>query len=90
MDQKNILHLKARIASCEMMLNHCTDAIQQLSGFTPDEFTFTFSIKGRPIVTMPIEESESRFCIGVFMQWHKFYSQEIRNAYRELETVPHL
>src|SRR5688572_27792152 len=73
MHQSNTLQLKARIARCEAMLETCTDVIKQLSGFTPDEFKFTFSIKNRPIVTLDIDENESRFCIGVFMQWHKFY-----------------
>lgn len=73
-----IQDLERLCAHYQTMVDYCSDVIKQLTGCTPDHFTFTFSIHETPIVSIPISEEDGHFCLGVFMAWHQYYSKQLR------------
>jgi hypothetical protein len=72
-ETQNLMRLCAHYQN---MVDLCADAIKQLTGHTPENFTFVFAINETPIVTIPIGEEDGSFCVGVFMSWHQFYSRK--------------
>lgn len=78
--QARILHYSERIQQCR-------DVIKQLQGFTPENFTFTFTIKEKPVVTFEIEESEGNFCVSFFMCWHQYYNNQLNNQKKLLAIL---
>ena len=71
----------------EKMVQYCTDVIKNLNGYTPDGFTFTFTIHETPVVSIPITEEDGHFCVGVFMSWHQFYSRKLKEINAELNRL---
>lgn len=65
--------LKANAEHYQLRANQCVDIIKQLQGYTPDKFTFTFSIGAQTITTFDIGPMEGNFCVGIFMSWHSYY-----------------
>jgi len=79
-DKIEIQDLRRRYAHYQTMVDHCSDAIRQLTGYTPENFYFVFTINETPVVSIPIGEEEGNFCVGVFMSWHQFYSRKLRET----------
>lgn len=69
--------IQKQISRCQQNADLCEDVIKQLRGATPDNFVFSFSIRGREIVKFEIAESESEFTIGYFMSWLTYYRRDI-------------
>ena len=69
------------------MVEHCSDAIKQLTGYTPDNFKFVFTIDETPIVSIPISEEDGNFCVGVFMSWHQYFSRKLRDTAALLNSL---
>jgi hypothetical protein len=65
------------IDRCRLRINQCADVIKQLSGVTPDRFSFSFCIGEQEIVKFEIAEDESEFQLAYFMSWHSFYSKRL-------------
>lgn len=74
---QSLMRLQAHYTN---MIDHCVDMLKNLSGYTPDNFKFTFTIQDKPIVSIPIGEEEGNFCMGFFMSWHQYYSRKLREV----------
>lgn len=75
---KQIEQLQQQADACRQKVQECAEVIKSLQGYTPDNFLFTFSINGATVTTVPINEEEGNFCVGVFMAWHQFYSRKLK------------
>lgn len=70
------------------MAEHCEDVVKQLIGYTPDEFSFTFTIKSKAVITIEITQDNATFCLGTFMSWAGYYKQLLRKTNEQLESLP--
>lgn len=59
------------------LLSTCTDAINQLTDYTPDGFEMAFLIRGVKAFSMPIPVSESEFMLSFFISWRMYYQRKI-------------
>lgn len=68
-------------------VHQCADVIKFLSGDTPKDFRFNFTIGTQQVVSIDIGEDEGNFCLGVFMAWHQHYSRKIREVGEQLKGL---
>lgn len=81
------LTLQMQLDNCHQRIDQCIDVIKQLTGVTPDHFTFTFSI-GRAVITeFEIGIDESNFAMSFFMAWHQFYSKKLLKLRSEMSLT---
>lgn len=69
------------------MVDLCEDVMKQLIGYTPDEFSFTFSIKKKAVIEIPITQDNAPFCLGHFMAWAGYYKQMLRDVNERLHGL---
>ena len=68
---------RAQANRCRQKIELCRDAIKMLSGATPDDFAFTFSMRGVPVLTLEIDENEADLCMSYFAYWHQFLGRRL-------------
>ncbi len=80
--------LERLLAHYQDMMDVCGDSIKQLTGQTPEKFSFIFAINDVPIVRIPIGEEDGNFCVGMFMGWYQFYSRKFQETAAILRDLP--
>lgn len=71
-----------------LMSHQCVDAIKYLSGYTPTDSKFTFSIGSLPVLTIDIsQEEDAGFCLGIFMMWHQCYARKLREVNAQIKAL---
>lgn len=81
---EKLIALKQRY---QTMMDMCTDALAQLEHYPPDEFTFAFSIRGKPIVTLDIPETDGNFCLSCFISFQQYYKYKLLQVQEDIERV---
>ena len=81
---KKLSDLKDRYSH---QVHQCTDIIKLLSGYTPKDFRFNFTIGTRQVVSIDIGSGEGNFCLGVFMSWHQYYSRKLKEVGDQLKKL---
>lgn len=76
----DLQELERLLTYYQTMADTCSDTIKQLIGYTPDDFSFTFSIKNKAVVTIPITQENASFCLGTFMAWAAHYKRQWRET----------
>lgn len=68
-----------QIEQCQYKADLCSDVIKQLSGVTSDgsTLTFSFSIRGKVLVTLDFNESDSEFTMSFFVSWLQRYRRTL-------------
>jgi hypothetical protein len=79
--------LSQQIDKCQHSADLCEDAIKQLSGITPDNFVFSFSIRGLEILRFDIPENGLEFTIGFFMSWLQRYRRDIADLKKHYDIA---
>lgn len=69
------------------MADHCEDVCKMLIGYTPDEFSFTFTIKKKAVIDIAITQDNATFCLATFMSWAGYYKQLFRKANEQLNNL---
>ena len=82
-----IQKLEYLVAHYKRMADHCEDVVKQLIGYTPDEFSFTFTIKKKAVIEIPITKDNASFCLGTFMSWAGYYKQQLRKTSEQLHNL---
>ncbi len=70
------------------MAERCEDVVKSLIGYTPDDFSFTFTIKKQAVITIEITKDNATFCLGTFMSWAGYYKQLLRKTNEQLQNLP--
>jgi len=83
----DIQELRRLSAHYKTMADHCEDVCKQLIGYTPDEFSFTFTIKKQAVITIEITKDNATFCLGTFMSWAGYYKQLLRKTNEQLDGL---
>lgn len=83
----DIQHLERLRAHYKFMADRCEDVVKQLIGYTPDEFSFTFTIKQKAVIEIPITKDNATFCLGTFMSWAGYYKQQLRRINEQLHNL---
>lgn len=68
--------IDARLQRALHMIALCEDGIKMLSGSEPDQFAFTFTMRGKPVVQFEILPTECDLCMSYFMHWLMFFRRE--------------
>lgn len=86
-----IATLQRELVYYQIKAQECTDVIKQLTGYTPENFTISFSVSKQPILSFDVGVQEMNFAVGIFMSWHSYYTQRIREhqqVLRALQAAP--
>jgi len=75
----SVADARAHAARCRQKLDLCRDAIRMLTGATPDNFTFTFSMRGKPVLELDIDENEADLCMSYFAYWNQFLGRRLKD-----------
>lgn len=67
--------LTSHITTYQEKVDICRDAVNMLNGMTPDNFVFTFTIKGCPVITFEIGENEADVCLSYFTYMCQYYGR---------------
>lgn len=67
--------LHQHIANCQNKAESCHDAITMLTGMTPEDFKFTFTIKGSTVLTFEMGENDLDVCMAFFTYFYQYYSR---------------
>lgn len=71
--------IRQQIEQYQYKADLCSDVIKQLTGVTSDgsTLTFSFSIRGKAIVKLDFNESESEFVMSFFVSWLQRYRRTL-------------
>ncbi len=81
------LTLERELTYFQAKAQECTDIIKLLTGYVPDQFAVTLSVNKTPIVSFEVGALEMNFSIGIFMSWHSFYTQRIKEHQSILQAM---
>lgn len=76
--------LRQQIEKYQRNADLCENAIKQLSGITPIDFTFSFSIRDLVILRLEIPENGLDFTISFFISWLQRYRRNIADLEKAL------
>lgn len=83
--------LYAKTAYYNQRISECTEIIKGITDSAPEGAKFVFSIRGLlqevTVVSLDINEDESQFCIGVFMSWHTFFTNRLKELQAKIAEV---
>lgn len=86
-----IQQLNAKTAYYQQRISECTEIIKGLTDSAPAGAKFVFSIRGLlqevTVVSLDVNEDESQFCIGVFMSWHTFFSNRLKELQAKVAAL---
>jgi hypothetical protein len=83
----DVQHLERLRAHYQKMADLCEDVVKMLIGYTPDDFSFTFTIKKKAVIEIPITKDNAAFCLGTFMSWAGYYKQLLRKTNEQLHNL---
>jgi hypothetical protein len=74
---RSLGELQQNIAAYQEKVNLCYDAINMLRGMTPEDFLLTFTIKGSPVLSFPIDENEADVAMAFFTYYYQFFGRTL-------------
>jgi hypothetical protein len=75
----DLLELERLRAHYTDMRDMCRDMIKQLRDGIPEKSAFTFSVGNLPVTKIPIVADNSNFCMGFFISWYTYYSNQLKD-----------